>query len=253
MTTNIYVSPHLDDAVFSCGALISRQVRDGQEVLIVTVMAGDPPTGQLSELANELHRGWGLGGGTPSHRREEDLRSCLLLGAKACHLRWPDAIYRLGLPGEPLYPTAEALFGPVQEPDLAASAVIADDLLHAISSAQAVYCPLGIGRHVDHRLARMATERLRLPLRYYFDLPYALRAAELPVDLGKPKGERIAITLEEDEVAIWGEAVAEYTSQYFAYWSDRDMWRRKVSKFLEREGGFPVIHALGSDINASLV
>jgi len=243
VTTNIYVSPHLDDAVFSCGGLISRQVRDGQDVMILTVMAGDPPGGVLSELASELHRSWGMGADATSRRREEDVRSCGVLGAKAFHLRWLDAIYRRWVSGHVLYPSVEALFGALQQPDLAALEDVAADLRDAISLADNVYCPLGIGRHVDHRLVRLATERLRLPLNYFMDLPYAARSAEMPTDLENPQGERTTISLEEYDLAIWGKAVEEYRSQSPAYWRDRDKWHRRVSEFLAREGGLPLIHS----------
>jgi len=39
----IYLSPHLDDAVLSCGGIIWQQVQSGHQVEIWTICAADPP------------------------------------------------------------------------------------------------------------------------------------------------------------------------------------------------------------------
>ena len=56
----IYLSPHLDDAALSCGGQIARFRGEGRSVLIVTVTAGDPPTGAESRYIQELHSRWQL-------------------------------------------------------------------------------------------------------------------------------------------------------------------------------------------------
>ena len=55
MLTHVYLSPHLDDAVLSCGGMIHRQAQAGERVVVVTVCAGDPPPGPLSDFARSLH------------------------------------------------------------------------------------------------------------------------------------------------------------------------------------------------------
>ena len=57
----IYLSPHLDDAVLSCGGLIWEQVQLGERVEIWTIFAGDPPAEMLTPFAEELHTRWGCG------------------------------------------------------------------------------------------------------------------------------------------------------------------------------------------------
>ena len=42
----LIVSPHFDDAVFSCGEFIARHVGEGEEVLVLTVI-GDWPEGDI--------------------------------------------------------------------------------------------------------------------------------------------------------------------------------------------------------------
>ena len=54
---HVYLSPHLDDAVLSCGGLIHRQVVAGQRPLVVTIFAGTPPVDvELSDFARFLPR-----------------------------------------------------------------------------------------------------------------------------------------------------------------------------------------------------
>src|SRR6185295_1884137 len=109
--TQIYLSPHLDDAVFSCGGMIHRHIRAGGRVVVVTVCTGDPPPGLLSDFAESLHERWQAQAKAPAapaevvrQRRNEDLDALAALGAQAVHLDVPDCIYRLSpASGRPLY------------------------------------------------------------------------------------------------------------------------------------------------------
>ena len=79
--TWIYLSPHLDDAAFSCGGLIWEQVKAGETVEVWTICAGEPPEGELPPFARSLHDRWGTGGQTVARRRAEDQAACEVLGA----------------------------------------------------------------------------------------------------------------------------------------------------------------------------
>lgn len=39
---HVYLSPHLDDVIFSCGSAISKQHRIGDSILVITIFAGTP-------------------------------------------------------------------------------------------------------------------------------------------------------------------------------------------------------------------
>ena len=56
----LYLSPHLDDAALSCGGQIAQATRQGRRVLIVTVMAGDPPMEAGNDYIVSLHARWEL-------------------------------------------------------------------------------------------------------------------------------------------------------------------------------------------------
>ena len=76
----IFLSPHLDDAVLSCGGMIYQLAQAGQAVQVITIFAGDPPPGLLSPFAQSLHDRWQAGSVA---RRSEDIEALTLLGAEA--------------------------------------------------------------------------------------------------------------------------------------------------------------------------
>ena len=196
---HLYLSPHLDDAVLSCGGLIHRQANAGEAVTIATVCAGDPPAGPISAYAAALHARWGLppdGGAATAEmvarRRAEDRAACARLGARIIHLGVPDVIYRRTEAGGTWTVEDDAgLFSGAARVDPALAADLARDIDGRVRDARGagapaplkVYVPLAIGDHVDHHLVRRAAERwwsLRdsdpggaIHLTYYEDYPYA--------------------------------------------------------------------------------
>ena len=105
---HIYLSPHLDDAVLSCGGRIWQQARAGGRVLVVTVFASPPaPGAPLSPFARSLHARWGHPAGAVARRQEEDRAAVAILGAQAVHWPYADCIYRQAPGGRFLF----TLFG----------------------------------------------------------------------------------------------------------------------------------------------
>ncbi len=244
MPEHCYLSPHLDDAVFSCGGLIARQAAAGEGVTVLTVCAGDPPEGPLSDLAQGLHMLWQVEGSPVAARREEDLAACSRLGASAVHLPLPDAIYRFAVPSEHFYPTFTEIFGPLhpEEHDLL------DELVRTLASripaGATIYAPMAIGEHVDHRLTRMAAERLGRPLRFYRDLPYAFREGKPSPELGIPTGSELRFKLTPDEIDAWAAAILDYPSQVPSFWESDDAVRKEIRSILALQDGVILIETV---------
>ena len=101
----IYLSPHFDDAVLSCGGLIFEQTRQGLQTEIWTIFAGNPPPGPLSDFALQNHSLWGLTSAaeTVAMRAAEDEEAASIVGAELVHFEIPDCIYRRSPEGEYLY------------------------------------------------------------------------------------------------------------------------------------------------------
>ena len=246
MALRVYLSPHLDDAVFSCGGLIARQKARGDEVVVITVCAGDPPVGELTPFAYDLHRRWGGEGSPVGLRRAEDHVACGRLGASVVHLPIPDAIYRRSPHGEAFYPDSASLFGAIAAGDATRIDETAAALERAVPHESEIYLPLGIGGHVDHRLTRRAAERLALPRWYYRDVPYALHDPS-GVPGTPPEGATEAtVVLAEEEIEIWIAAAGEYHSQLSLFWPDYESLEADLRGFYDHFGGIPLLRAAAS-------
>jgi len=246
MAHRAYISPHLDDAVFSCGGLIARQTARGDEVVVVTVCAGDPPVGELTPFAYELHRRWGGEGSPMGLRRAEDLVACGRVGASVVHLALPDAIYRRSTQGEALYPDSASLFAKPSPVESARIDEAAGALERAVPQESEVYLPLGIGGHVDHLLTRHAAERLIRPRWYYREVPYALRPAAVGTQAAPEGATEASVALAEAEIEIWAAAAGEYHSQLPTFWPDYESLEADLRSFHDRFGGIPLLRAASS-------
>jgi LmbE family N-acetylglucosaminyl deacetylase len=241
METHYYISPHLDDAVFSCGGVMLRQSSQGDEVVVLTICAGDPPQETFSPFAMQLHRRWGEERSPIDLRREEDRRACERLGAKYLRLTVPDAIYRTNCRGEALYDSEEAIFGPLHPEEEELVARIEGRLLKLCTPSAVLYAPTGFGGHVDHRLTRKAMARWKGRVRFYRDFPYVLLNAEVPQEIGLPEGEGRIVRLEAGEIHAWADAIREYQSQLSTFWSDPGTIDEELQAMHDLFGGVPFI------------
>ncbi|MBX2997758.1 MAG: PIG-L family deacetylase [Caldilineaceae bacterium] len=235
----IYLSPHLDDVTLSCGAQIYDLTRAGENVLIVSVMAGDPPQA-VSDYAQSLHDRWELLVDASAARRAEDLDACRILGAEALHWSIPDCIYRSNpATGDPLYLSDADIFSdvhPAEEPLIEQIAAF----LVALPTAERIFAPLTIGHHVDHLLVRAAAERIYLPnLFYYEDYPYAQESAKrdrtLSIEPRPLSPSIIPVSAEARRAKI--AAILAYRSQLSTFWTDNADLEQQVFGYLDAVGG----------------
>ena len=56
---HVLLSPHLDDAVLSCGANIAQQIAGSESVEVLTIFTGHPRLDLLSSYAVKLHEAAG--------------------------------------------------------------------------------------------------------------------------------------------------------------------------------------------------
>jgi LmbE family N-acetylglucosaminyl deacetylase len=175
----VFLSPHLDDVVYSCGGTLGMHARD--RPLVVTIFAGEPEPGAvLSPAAHHKHTKMGTEDAHQSMawRRCEDVAALGEFGVEHLWLDYPDALYR-GDP--PLYPRRDQyLGGEVHADDASLVDRLADDLAlieRRSSGSFHWYAPMGIGRHVDHQIVCAVGRTLSRHgswVTYYEDMPYAL-------------------------------------------------------------------------------
>jgi len=185
----IFLSPHLDDAILSCGALVQAEVKR-REITVATLFteASQPPH---THAAKAFMRQCSASdaGSLFAARRAEDRRVLSDVGARCIHLGVADALYRqrhgsntfanLGR----LVPELVHRY-PTYRFDIAHGRVSKGDqrlitLLHArvrdliaATHAELVFTPLGVGRHVDHLITRAIGSGFPDQVVYYSDFPY---------------------------------------------------------------------------------
>lgn len=227
----IYLSPHFDDAILSCGGLIWEQSAAGMPVEIWTLCAGDPPAASLSRFATRTHADWNTGNAaeTVALRRVEDRNAARQVGAVAHHFPIPDCLYRRHpVSGRALY-TRTVFRSPAR-----AEAPIADQMAGLIrarlTEEDTLVSPLGLGRHIDHTLTRRAAEMLERPLLYYADVPYLFRQPDqLPVF---SRGlTSLDYSISREGLRAWQKGIAAYVSQISGLFPDADAMHASIKDY----------------------
>ncbi len=238
---HIFLSPHLDDAVLSCGGSMQALVVQGEGVLVLNIFAGIPDYRRLSPFALELHHAWGDPADPVGARRAEDEAALRLLGVEGQTWNLVDGIYRFA--GEEfLYPSREALFGPVdpRDTDVLFRLAAAFAGLHRSYPETTFYAPLAAGHHVDHQITRaaaIALSRLGAEVIFYEDFPYVTEAAaleEVRAELGAVGVESITVPIDvEAKIA----AIAQYKSQIGVLFETPEQMAEKVRSYAAMVAG----------------
>lgn len=246
---HIYLSPHLDDVVLSCGGLIFQQVQRGESVAVITVFAASPPSGSaLSPFAGSLHERWQASASSgfnfsdpPAVRRAEDIHAFAAISPaiQVIHNALPECIYRTNpVTGEALYASEEAIFGAVHPADPAIGALYTTPPLPPDVT---LYAPLAVGHHVDHQIVRQAVSEWNLPperVRYYEDYPYAGREEAVVAALGdRSQWQPILVELDEEALAAKIRAIAAYESQISTFWLNATTMAGDIRRHVARAGG----------------
>ncbi len=188
----LVLSAHLDDAILSCGALLSSLV--GQTRVTVATLFTEACQPPHTLAARAFLRQCTIGDATELYaaRRLEDAEVLTGMGVEHVHLAASDALFR-----RREVPSAVAGLGrilpelvhryPTYRFDIAKGRVARGDRVLAERldaelrflaeriDAGLVFGPVGVGRHVDHLLTRALAERQPRPTVLYSDFPYDLQ------------------------------------------------------------------------------
>lgn len=174
----VVLSPHIDDAVLSCGALI-RALRGRVSRLVVTICCGNPESAE-SDTRNPTRIRQRKGYASPAIRRREDIEAMHHLDCDFVHLGFADAIFRRSpTTGKLIYRQSRQKWS---RPNIGDAAHVEElylvlrRLCHNMGSIL-LFSPMGIGYHVDHTISAMTALRLsnrRVRLVFYEDFPYVV-------------------------------------------------------------------------------
>ena len=188
MPTALFLSPHLDDVVFSCGGVACRLVDAGWHTVLATVFTRSVVPASGFALACQLDKGLAADLDYMALRRDEDRRAAAIVGF--ADTRWLDL---LEAPHRG-YHAAPALFGDVLAEDSVALELSATFVaLAAELQPDVVLVPQGLGNHVDHQhvLAAARSSFRADSLAFYRDVPYALRHPEARPLPGVPEATAV--------------------------------------------------------------
>jgi LmbE family N-acetylglucosaminyl deacetylase len=224
----VVLSPHLDDAVLSCGALMSH-ARKQMCVTVVTffTVGGSPPytraaRSYLRETRDRHSNSLFLS------RRAEDQAALDGAGISYVHVGLKEALFRRRT--RPLlnrlpwavrllpelaynYPTyrLHVIRGGISPDDISTIRSILDTIDHlSLKPSRLFLAPLAVGRHIDHLLVRTAAELSRNRVAYYSDFPYNVR---YPVDLSFVQRNSLVQATWSDDLAAKQPLIRAYRTQ----------------------------------------
>jgi hypothetical protein len=188
-----FISPHLDDAIFSSGELMAY-LSNKVPVTVINVFtnAGDNRN-TLSAKAFLKQSGFGNPDNLFKLRIGEDKRAMSSLGINSFYLGFTDALWRktkrkgwinnilskISPEFNRVYPTYRfnVISGKISSHDNEIKKEIKKKLKLLIESGKnfQVFCPIGFGNHVDHLLVREACQEMfKGGVIYWGDFPYWL-------------------------------------------------------------------------------
>lgn len=186
----VFISPHLDDVVFSTGGLISYLSKRKAKMEVINVFTkADSPPYTLSAKRNLRLCGFSDARCLYKERQKEDNVILKKLGVKVQNLGFIEALYRkknfikssfsrLIPETVHLYPTFyfHIVKGVIAKKDKLLQKRIIKKLKKVVSKkSSVVLCPLGNGSHVDHIVTRNACKKVFEEIIYWRDCPYEYR------------------------------------------------------------------------------
>ncbi|HZE86809.1 MAG TPA: PIG-L family deacetylase [Methylomirabilota bacterium] len=179
----VFISPHCDDAVLSCGTLLSQlSGKTNLTVVNVFTKAHKKPYTLSAQQFLKTSNHFSDANALYKERVLEDKKALTTLGIKIVNLDLEDALFRrkkqsslLGkiIPEiDHLYPTYRwHVIKKIASKDYAMQ-----DLKKVLKQFKTkntlIFAPYGIGNHVDHKITRMVCEDIFENLILYSDFPY---------------------------------------------------------------------------------
>lgn len=239
MTLDVYLSPHFDDAVLSCGGAIARASDAGADSLVMTTFGGAMPDGFVpGSLVRSLHARSGVLTNLVAERRREDEVALRLLGASGTFLDYPVASYRVLPDGRA--PDSRALWRDLNPDDERLVWAILADVAPRIAAEATIHAPIGLGGHVDHRIVRRVGQALADQGRrvvWYEDLPYAARSSRRVLADTTANLSPVLRLLSSDQLARKVRAVAAYSTQVRLIWGWQFLMAWELRRYARRVGG----------------
>lgn len=228
-TEYIFISPHLDDAVLSCGELIYKLVNNkNAKCKILTIFTGSIKSHKISCAIQQFHLNCQRGRDLMLFRKQEDAEATKILNCTYEHLEFPECIYRTNEEGAYIYPKLDQIYkyNPAQEKyyEEKIENILFKKLKDKINTE--IYAPLSIGNHVDHVITNKIMYQLskKIPgiIYYYEDVPYIFKVTDKTEEM-KTKTKQLKMKIIKISDSEWQRkilAVLLYKSQMHVMWKN---------------------------------
>lgn len=172
----IFFSPHLDDAVLSCGGLITKFVKEKKRILVVTIFNKVDKSHIVSDVMSNYVEKCGYSDPLELSkiRGFEDEKVMNRLGVAKKWMNFVEADYRSIYKNQEQMVSEEnlnkekVLVGKVQ---IGIERLIENNL---IENGE-LYFPLGLGKHIDHLILRKVGEKFKnIKVYFWEDYPYKM-------------------------------------------------------------------------------
>lgn len=231
----LFISPHLDDAVLSCGGLISK-LTPFNKVSVITIFTGSPQIQEFSDIAQVFHNDCNLEGlDILKIRCNEDITASTFLGFNITHLGFLDCIYRK-LNEHFIYDKRERIFSTnIYDDTLFLSKVHSSLCNFDLHIYDLIFVPLGLGNHIDHLITRKIVENISFQnnldskIRFYEDVPYCFYIEE-----DNKYNTKLVSYLEElslDQLNIKLKGISLYKSQFKMFWNTQEEALNNFTKY----------------------
>ena len=224
----LFISPHLDDAVFSCGGTMAKMAESGWRTILCTVFTKSVVNPKGFALRCQLDKNLAPEVDYMKLRRAEDSCAARILNvAETLHLNFSEAPHRG-------YDSAPELFAGVKSGDEIWKPIAEHfALLDEVHEPEIVFAPQGLGNHCDHLQTIEAALKSfdEKKISWYYDTPYSIRQPEAQ------KYRRLPPMLKQQSQDISAylnakiEACAAYRSQINFQFGGRRNLKRMLTNF----------------------
>lgn len=233
-----FISPHFDDAVLSCGALIKELGITNKTVVTVFTKPSPPP---YTPTAIEFVKKCGYADPEKlfQERRQEDIQAMRHLSCRYIHLDFVDAAWRKSLHFI-TYPLLQPVFkkipyfvhtyrsshqqfsGHISRQDKRLEEEICRVFTAILPRNKRVllFAPLGIGGHADHIITRCCVEKLDMPTIFWQDAPYNVSSQNVKRFFSQNKYYKPFLNI-PDSIGDKTAAITFYKSQVPVLFPDR--------------------------------
>lgn len=232
--TCYFISPHFDDAILSAGALMMFLAKYTSVVVVNVFTQSDMPPYTISARSYLKQCGYSDAKKLYEDRKQEDANALESIADEIINLDFMDALWRKqpkthGLVNYiknvipefgHIYPTYyfHIAKGKIAKNDAFTLLQLEKELTTAVAGGF-VFCPLGIGNHVDHLIVRTVCEKLSNPLFYWSDFPYSTGGDNTKLNISDDlQLFTFSHDLEEKKVII-----QKYQTQYNALFGNKDL------------------------------